>query len=79
MSASNVMMLALWIVGIIGFVTGVVCTGAIVWIETRKRKSPRTFVGFDYGKDDDCTVYGHYDVHGDMHIDRVEYQRRPTA
>lgn len=55
----------------VGFVAGVVFAGAVVWIETRKWRL--SFIGDDpAGSDDGCTVYGHYDARGVLHIDRVE-------
>ena len=61
-----------------GFIAGVAFAGAIVWIETRKWRRP--FVGIDpAGKDDGCTVYGHYDARGVLHIDRVEIDGEARA
>lgn len=52
----------------------------IVWIETRKwRRHDRLWIGFDCRKDEGCTVYGHYDARGVMHIDRVEMDGKQRA
>ena len=62
----------------VGFVAGVAFAGAIVWIETRKWSRP--FAGINpAGNDDGCTVYGHYDARGVLHIDRVEMDGKRSA
>lgn len=57
-----------------GYLTGVIVAVFVMWLEARKWcKQDRPWIGFDHGADDGCTVYGHYDRHGILHIDRVEF------
>ena len=78
MIAANATLFVFLAVGAVCFIAGVAFAGAIVWIETRKWRRP--FAGINpAGNDDGCTVYGHYDDRGVLHIDRVEIDGEARA
>lgn len=75
MDLHNPIHVALLAAFIVGFLIGVVFGAFVAPIRRRKE---RAFIAIDRG-DEGCTIYGHCDVDGVLHIDRVEFDGEPRA